>query len=655
MSVTPDNRRILLIDDNPQIHEDYRRCLADPVVASELDAMESELFGTAAKPSEQRPAFELQSAMQGEEALKLVEASLQRQSPFAVAFVDMRMPPGWDGLQTIEAIWAVDPRIQIVICTAYSDYSWDEITARLGRTDRLLILRKPFDRVEVCQLAAALTEKWSLTAIANRRREELEELVRERTSQLEQALRQDRLRLDLLEAVIEQRTAELRHAATHDKLTGLSNRSMLSDRLAHAIVRSHADRQRRWALLFLDLDDFKLVNDTLGHKAGDSVLVGVSQRLMAALRSGDVVVRASESMAVRLGGDEFVVLLENIRGVEDAEVVARRLLATLNLPHNVLERPVTCSASIGITTSEQLYEQVEDAVRDADIAMYRAKTEKNRYVVFDSTMHDQVVERVAMETELRQAIDRNQIALHYQPIVRLNDGELVGFEALMRWTHPTRGSIPPSRFIPVAEQCGVIRNLGLWSLDQAVRQVADWRHRFSSTPMTISVNLSPRQLADPTLVGEIRQIVGKSTAIASSLILEVTEGFLADDSTRAEDLLRSLTELGFHCYIDDFGTGYSSLSRLPKLPISGVKVDQCFVQRASQERKYAAVVNAVVNLSRNMDAVVVAEGLQTLEHVALLQALDCDQGQGFYFAPALPVDMAEQFIKDRPWRHRKAG
>jgi diguanylate cyclase (GGDEF)-like protein len=651
------NRRILLVDDSQQIHDDYVRCLAEPVAQTELDAMESALFGgpsagPAGPTSDGRSGFSLDSALQGQDAFAKVQASLAAGRPYAVAFVDMRMPPGWDGLQTIEAIWGIDPRVQVVICTAYSDYSWDEIIARLGRTDRLLILRKPFDKVEVCQLATALTEKWDLALAAGRRHDELEALVRQRTDQLEQALRQDRLRLDLLETVIEQRTSELRHAATHDKLTGLSNRSMLSDRLAHAILRSQADPAKRWALLFLDLDDFKLVNDTLGHKAGDVVLTGVAERLTRVLRSGDLVGRAEKALTVRLGGDEFVVLLEDVRGPADAELVARRLLATLNLPHDVLGRAITCSASIGITTSDVGYDQVEDAVRDADIAMYRAKSEKNRFVFFTAGMHEQVVERVTMEAELRQALANDQIAMHYQPIVRLDDGALVGFEALMRWTHPVRGAIPPTRFIPVAEQCGAIRSLGLWALDRVVRQVTDWRARHPARPVSVSVNMSPNQLSDPTLLGEVKAILGPSRAAAAGLIIEVTEGFLADDSTRAEEVLRTLADQGLRCYIDDFGTGYSSLGRLPKLPISGVKVDQCFVQRASTDRKYAAVVNAVVNLSRNMDAVVVAEGLQTLEHVALLQALDCDQGQGFYFAPALPAAEAERVIVEPTWNRR---
>jgi diguanylate cyclase (GGDEF)-like protein len=641
------------VDDNDQIHEDFRRAVcADPDPgAGELAGIERALFGGPAPhdSSTGHPHYRIDSAMQGEDGYRLVRAAVADADPYQLAFVDMRMPPGWDGLKTIEACWEADPTLHVVICTAYSDYSWEEIRSRLGCSDRLLILRKPFDPIEVSQVAAAMTEKWRLSRLARMYTSELEEKVRQRTLQLEQALKQDRLRLDLLEAVVEQRTCDLRHAAMHDTLTGLPNRSMLSDQISRALRRYREDPHARFAVLFLDLDDFKLVNDTLGHNAGDVLLKQVAARISQSIRSGEW--REDEdsaTLAARLGGDEFVVLLRGLRKFADAEVVAQRLLSVLRLPYQVEGRQVRCGVSIGVTTSARGYADVEQILRDADIAMYAAKAgKKDRYVVFSPAMHKDVVERVSLEAEIRKGLDNGQFVLHYQPIVSLVDGGLAGFESLIRWNHPTRGLISPDSFIPLAEATGLIRPLGLWAIEQAARQVVQWTRHYPRHNIPVSVNLSTRQLDDDDLVYEIRNRLAATQVDPSRLVLEITEGSLDPEKRGGKSLLASLRALKLKIYIDDFGIGYSSLGRLPQLAVDGIKIDRTFIGAASGIRKSAAILNAIVNLGRHIDASVVAEGVESIEHVALLQALDCEKAQGFYFSPALPAEQTERFFLEK--------
>jgi diguanylate cyclase (GGDEF)-like protein len=661
--------RILIVDDNEQIHDDFRRCLPTdkPVagvgVGADLDAMEAALFGGPAVPAAAGRAagsaamtFQIDSAQQGEQGLRMVTDARAAGAPYSLAFVDMRMPPGWDGLKTIEECWKADPELQVVICTAYSDYSWDEIQQRLGRTDRLLILRKPFDRVEVCQLATALCEKWWMTRLANARREELESLVTLRTAQLEEAMKQDRLRLDLLEVVVEQRTKELRHAATHDKLTGLPNRAALSDHLSRAIRANQLDPDRQFALLFLDLDDFKLVNDTLGHNVGDALLREVAARLTRCMNEvvppSDDAANEVRPIASRLGGDEFVVLLPDLRRLEPAEQLARRIVDSFSEPLDLGLRSVRCGTSIGITTSKLAYEQVEHVLRDADIAMYSAKAAKNskhRWVMFNPTMHERVVERVLLEEELRHALEHEQLEMHYQPIVSLTDGRLVSFEALARWNHPIRGLVQPGAFISLAEEAGLIHRLGLWTFATVARQLVDWKRRMPDQSIPVTVNVSPKQFETPSLMDDLERIVSESGVDRSQLILEITEGSIAGDHQRAEATIARLREIGFKTYVDDFGTGHSSLGRLPMMQISGVKIDRTFLDQARQQRRYAAIIDSIVHLSRNMDAVVVAEGIESLEQIALLQALDCDRGQGYFFSPAVRAQDADRFFREQ-WR-----
>ena len=439
---------------------------------------------------------------------------------------------------------------------------------------------------------------------------------------------------------------ELRSAARTDKLTGLPNRALICDRLQQAVLRANRVKEYRFAVLFLDFDRFKTINDSLGHEVGDMLLQEIARRLRTAVRAGDSLSwQACEHTAARLGGDEFVVLLDSIASPEDATVVADRLLKVLSEPYCLGEHEVYSSASIGIVTSETATQSAEAALRDADTAMYEAKLAgKGRYVVFDVSMHDRVKSRLSLENDLRKAVDAGELFLVYQPIVSLQTGRIESFEALVRWQHPRRGPIPPGEFIPIAEDTGLILPIGEWVLRQACRQFAQWRQSMGkAAPRSISVNLSRKQLMLPNLPATIRQILEQTGVPARSLHLEITESAVMRDTDAATRMLHAIKNIGVKLDLDDFGTGYSSLACLHQFPIDVLKIDRSFVANIDRGRDFAALVNAVAQLARNLNIQVVAEGIETVEQALMLQSLDCEFGQGYLFSKPLPADRVAGF------------
>jgi diguanylate cyclase (GGDEF)-like protein len=621
--LTHNPRRILVIDDNEAIHDDFRKTLAPEPAASKLAGAKAALFGDVAPtPASSKPAFEIDCALQGRDGLNKLIGAAREGRPYLVAFVDMRMPPGWDGVQTIQRLWEADPDLQVVICTAYSDYSWEEISSNLGLTDRLLILKKPFDPVEVTQLATALSEKWVLRRTA-------------------------KLKLDEMEQMVEQRTSELTHLARHDSLTGLPNRASIHEAVAKAVRRAQENDDFKYAVLFLDFDRFKLINDSLGHAAGDLLLRGIAQRIQEALRVFVADAPSAQAMAARIGGDEFVILVSGLSAVRQANVFTQGLLGLLAAPYSVAGRDVVSTASIGVTTSELRYPSADDAIRDADTAMYHAKAAgKARYVLFDRRMHEEVRARLELENDLRGAVERGELLLHYQPIVCLSTGELHGFEALLRWNHPRRGLVAPLDFIPCCEETGLIVQFGKWVLGEACRQMRAWNLKYPQLPgLTMSVNLSAGQLASPDLGAVIRETINQSQMDPACLVLEITESVVIQDVDAGARLLKDIKDLGVRLYMDDFGTGYASLSCLHRFPLSGLKIDRSFIRHSGDRRDYAAVVSAIVHLAHNLGMKLIAEGMETAEEVALLQAMDCDLAQGFFFARPQTVEQAEAFIE----------
>jgi len=533
----------------------------------------------------------------------------------------MRMPPGWDGVETISRLWQADPSLQVVICTAYSDYSWDQIVEKLGITDRLLILKKPFDDAEVCQLASAMTGKWLVT-------------------------QQAQIKIDDMEVLVEKRTAELRDVALRDTLTSLPNRIFFNDLLSRSIALHKRDPQRMFAVFFLDIDRFKIVNDSLGHHIGDRLLISIAERLCKAHRKEDVITSMTECTAARVGGDEFLILIEGIKHYHDAMTVAERLLGVLAEPFKVDDHTIKITASIGITTSAQSYATLDEMIRDADTAMYRAKAAgKNRFVIFDTRMHEDALLRLAMENDLRVAIENSELRLVYQPIVHLGSGSVYGFEALVRWQHPTKGVVSPLDFIPLAEEIGIIVPIGEWVLREACLELARWRRLPDLGNLFISVNLSRKQLGHPHLVENIRDIIQQAGLPASAIKLEITESAIMEDMDHAVTILGQIRDLGIDLHIDDFGTGYSSLSCLHNFPVAGMKIDRSFINNVVDNPDYAAVVNAIVTLAHNLRLGLIAEGIETAEQMSMLKTMGCDLAQGYFFQRPVSCDQALEYAQ----------
>jgi diguanylate cyclase (GGDEF)-like protein len=627
---------VLVVDDEASVREAYRQILtpARPgrISEPELDAMEEILFGARAVAAPAvRSADEVVYATQGQEAHAHVVASLESGRPFSVAFVDMRMPPGWDGLETIERIWKVDPRIQVVVATAFSDRAWQEIVAKLGRADGLLLLKKPFDASEVRQLVAALGEKWDL---ARRSENDMTEL-RRLADRLQSA------NTELEREVEERRSAEERllHHAYYDSLTGLPNRMRLLERLERSLARAKQDPERTFAVLFLDLDSFKLVNDSLGHDVGDRLLIEVAHRLVHGLRTIDGVGRLDEDPASRLGGDEFVVILDGIRTPTDAAHVAERLLQMVSDPIDLGVQHVALSASIGIAVAGPQYDSADALLRDADTAMYRAKAHRSRLALFDPAMHAEARSRLSMESDLRRAVAHHHFSLAYQPIVHAASGRIAALEALIRWDHPGYPRRSPADFIPVAEDTGLIVPLGRWVLEESCRTLASLRLQSAAAhDLRLNVNVSRRQLTDPHLARDVREILDGTGVPADRVALEITESAIMGDVDDALVRLKELKAVGVGLHLDDFGTGYSSLACLQRFPLDVVKIDRAFVTRLGECSQSAAVVEAIVTIAHRLGIQVTVEGVETEPQLAAIREIGSDYAQGYYFHRPQPID-----------------
>jgi diguanylate cyclase (GGDEF)-like protein/PAS domain S-box-containing protein len=431
---------------------------------------------------------------------------------------------------------------------------------------------------------------------------------------------------------------QLIHDAFHDLLTGLPNRALFMDRLDRVVERAKRHAKDGFAVLFLDLDRFKVINDSLGHTVGDELLVGIARRLSAVLRPEDTV--------ARLGGDEFAVLLEDVGGVSDATRVAGRIGEELRRSFAVGQQEVFTTASIGIAVSATGYDRPADVLRDADTALYRAKAQgRARYEVFDRTMHLRAVARLQIETDLRRAVERGEFALCYQPIISLPMGDLAGFEALVRWNHPTRGRVPPAEFIAVAEETGLIVPLGNWVLREACRQGREWQDRLGpGRALSISVNLSARQLAQGDLVEQVRDVLAETGMKGDCLRLEITETVIMENADAAAAMLARLKELGVRVSVDDFGMGYSCLSLLHRFPIDTLKIDRSFVGLMGPKGEGGATVRTIVALAHNLSMDVIAEGVETQAQLSSLRELDCGYAQGYLISEPLDPEKAETLL-----------
>lgn len=600
------SHRILVIDDNAAIHEDFRKILMKPDPGGDsLRDMESLLFGAETR-SVASAAFEIDCASQGREGLEMVRRAQASGRPYALVFVDGRMPPGWDGIETISHLWRECPELQVVLCTAYADYSWQEIRRVLGESDSFLILKKPFDNVEVLQLAHALTRKW-----------ELNREVQGRLNQL----------------------------AFYDSLTSLPNRALFIDRLTQAL--DNASRyHHKGALLFIDLDNFKRINDTLGHSIGDEMLKVMSDRLCKSLRVSDTVARPMMvETAARLGGDEFTVILPKLEGDADAGLVALRIVEHLSQPIDLGGHQFIVTPSIGIAVFPQDGDNVETLLKNADLAMYFAKNiGPSTFKYYQESMNAAALKRLTIENHLRQAAEQNEFTLNYQPQFDLIHRRLSGMEALLRWQNRELGDVPPVEFIPIAEENGLIIGIGEWVLRTACTQARTWIDQGIALKR-IAVNVSVKQFIHPDFLGMIQSVLADTGLEPFRLEIEITESLLAQDPRAIASTLKILKDMRVRIALDDFGTGYSSLSRLKDMPIDCLKIDRSFVCGIEGGQNDQSIICAIIAMAESMDLQVIAEGVETSRQVDFLLSKQCQEAQGFLFSRPLSSTEAGDFLR----------
>lgn len=572
--------------------------------------------------------FEVWIAADGESAIQIVDYATPD-----IILLDIMMPI-LDGFETCSRLKSnpATKDIPVIFMSALSE-TIDKVKGlALGAVD---YITKPFQQEELLvrlklhlKLSALTKELEENNLLLTQFNAELEKRVEERTAELKSALH------ELQSAYLDLLTNEekLRYSAERDSLTGLHNRAWFINRLERAITAANASSEYLYAVLFIDLDRFKVVNDSLGHLIGDELLKSVATRMEACLPDPDTI--------ARLGGDEFIILLEKIPDINAAISVAERILEELKLPFQLLGKyEIFTGASIGITISTMGYDRSSDVLKDADVAMYHAKVRgKGRYEVLTKLIQIQAGERLQLENDLRRAVECKEFCLHYQPIISLLTGDLLGFEALVRWNHPSGKLISPATFIPVAEEIGVINSLGWWVFQEACHQMRLWQQQFPNLlSFGMNINLSPLQLKQVNLAEKMQYFLQKNGIQSCYLKLEITESCLLKTSTFEAKMLKQLKKLGIKLSIDDFGTGYSSLSCLHEFPIDTLKIDRSFVSRISTQ-KGDEIVETIMGLARSFGLEIVAEGIETTEQLEKLRSLGCEWGQGYLFSK--PVDSA---------------
>jgi diguanylate cyclase len=609
--------RVLVVDDEAEVRDAYRQILLEHEVTQEMAGfreLRSRLFhkknpaDTARERSPARAAgFEPVFCDGAEAAVTLVKESLARNQPFAVVFLDMRMPPGPDGAWAATKIRELDPAVEIVVCTAYSDVDPCEIGGLAPPEDKLSYLQKPFHPHEIRQLTIALSSKWRA----------------------------------------ERRIVKL---AYFDTLTGLPNREQSHKRLVSAL-QAAKDNQRTLAVLYLDLDNFKRVNDTLGHAVGDELLCVVAERLRSSLRYGgaDAPVGTADSARpgdlARLGGDEFLVLLPNLRNPADAGAVAERLIAALREPVQLAMNSLVVTPSIGIALYPQDGADAEMLLRNADLAMYFAKRRTpGTHAFFDVSMNANALHRFTIEEQLRGALEREEFTLQYQPQFDVRTGTISGMEALLRWNNVELGQVSPIEFIPIAEETGLIHAIGKWVLLQACRQARLWRDE--GLPFQrMAVNVSGKQFALAEYPSEVAAILEETGLEPSALELEITESVVMADEAWAQKAINELKQIGISLAIDDFGTGYSSFGRLRHFSVDRLKIDRSFVSSVTECNDDRAIAAAIIAMSRSLRINVTAEGVENFPQLAFLQEQECQDAQGFLLSRPLAAEAARELLR----------
>lgn len=732
--------RILIIDDNPAIHKDFIKILTVSKQSDELSDLDKKLFGSRGSDVNviSLPKFQIDTANQGEEGVIRIKQAIEEKRPYALAFVDIRMPPGWDGIETIKHIWKLDQDIQIVICTAYSDYSWEETTKQLGMTDNLLILKKPFDNVAVRQLTCALTKKWQLMHSSRDQTKFLEKSVEERTRSLQRSLSLTKATLEsskdgilvvannnkivdynnqfiemwkippaiieakkieiIIEYVLDQLKnpdkflqnvnslknkseeinfdvikfkdgriyelhiqphklgkktigrvwsfrdvtnriyleTELEHLATHDPLTNLPNRALLTDRIHRAIEFAKRNNSSI-AILYIDLDRFKLVNDSLTHAGGDKLLQAVAERLLSINRAEDTV--------GRLGGDEFVLVAEISNDYTHIINLAEKLLNSFRKPFYIMNRKLVITASIGISFYPIDGKTPEELLSNADLAMYYAKNSgADQFQFYTNEMNKKALQRFENESELRLAIEKNQFFLCYQPQFDLLEKRIISVEALIRWKHPKKGLILPLDFIPLAEETGLIVPIGEWVLRTACKQNKVWQES-GIPPIRVAVNVATRQFRQTNFVQLVKNILKETGLKPEFLEIEITENAIITGYGVLE-AINELKNMNVQITLDDFGVGNSSLNYLRKINLDRLKIDQSFIQNIDHNRNNKVIIDAILSMAHGLNLEVLAEGVETQNQLNYLQKKHCQKIQGFYLSKPLDPHECEKLLQE---------
>jgi diguanylate cyclase (GGDEF)-like protein len=604
--------RVLVADDEAEVRDAYRQILLESDMSSETAVfhnLRERLFSKNAPDQLAKnltpndTTFAPVFCAGAEAAVAAVRDALNADDPFAVAFLDMRMPPGPDGVWAAARIRELDPAIEIVVCTAYSDVDPRDIGGMVPPEEKLSYLQKPFHPHEIRQMTISLASKWRS----------------------------------------EHRIVKL---AYFDALTGLPNREQSRNRLNSALAAAK-QQQRMLAVLYLDLDNFKRVNDTLGHAVGDELLCLVAARLRSSLRADDTVDElpsARSSHIARLGGDEFIVILPNVRSADDAAAVAARLIAELQEPMRLAMHTLVVTPSVGVAMFPADGVEVDILLRNADLAMYFAKRKgPGMFAFFDASMNDAALHRFTLEAKLRGALERGEFTLHYQPQFDVRTGGISGMEALLRWTNDELGVVPPAEFIPVAEETGLILGIGEWVLRNACLQAKSWVDE--GLPVArMAVNVSGQQFVLKDFPQLVSAIIKETGIEASMLELEITESVVMKDEAWAEQALAQLKEQGVMLAIDDFGTGYSSFGRLRHFAVDRLKIDRSFMTSLIDCSDDRAIAAAIIAMSRSLRINVTAEGVESFPQLLFLQEHDCHEAQGFLFSRALPAADAHKLL-----------
>ena len=553
--------------------------------------------------------------------------------------LDIKMPD-IDGYQVCQRLKANEQtrHIPVIFLSALDDVL-DKVKAfEVGGVD---YISKP---IQVKEVLVRVENQISLQ-LANAKitelNQDLEKRVYQRTIELKTVVHKLRQEINERQRVQQQ----LVHDALHDSLTGLPNRAFLQNRIEFTLTHRRENPGYMYSLLFIDLDRFKFVNDSLGHFIGDLLLIAVSKLLKSCVREKDLV--------SRIGGDEFVILLDGISNIEDATLIGDRIQQRLQLPFELEGHSIFTSASIGIVFSSAEYNNTSDLMRDADIAMYQAKDNgKGRYTIFDRAMYDRTLKLIELENNLRIALKRSEFAMHYQPIMSLHDNHLVGFEALIRWKHPQKGFISPTEFIPIAEDTGLILELGEWLLKEACQQLQTWRRKYAFLPhvnsLKMSINLACQQLQEPNFIYKLDRVLDETGLDGRFLRLEITESALIEPDGNIQEILKQIRSRNITLSIDDFGTGYSSLSYLRRFPIDNLKIDRSFIEQMNIDSENFEIVRLIITLAKTLGMDTVSEGVETMQQLNQLKAMGCEFGQGFLFSKPLEPRVVESILNRYP-------